>query len=84
MICIRQVSVGSILPAASILTKHLQALTLIGAWPALLPSARRTTTAYGTKALPRAPTPKIVMVKRVGARASGWLTVASTGKVTIY
>ena len=90
MICIRLVSVGSILPAASILTKHLQALTLIGAWPAPLPSALRTTTAYGTKALPIALTrknaqiPYLARVKTIGARASDWSTAASTGKVTTY
>ena len=84
MIYIRLVSVGLILLAASILTKHLQALTPTGVWPVQRPSAQRTITAFGTKALPRVPTPKIVMVKKAGARASDWSTVASTGKVTIY
>ena len=90
MICIRLVSVGSTLPVASTLIKHLQALTLIGEWPAPLPSALRTTTVYGTRVLPIALTRKnaqityLARVKRTGARASGWSTAASTGKVTIY
>ena len=83
-ICIRLLSVGSILPPASTLTKHRQASIHTGAWPAQLPSAQRTIMASGTKALPKAPILKIVMVKKAGARVSDWLMAASIGKVTIY